>query len=301
MRWVICVVVALAFAPSAFAEDLDTLRGPQILGPPAVSRWSGFYFGGQAAYTGGTANFKGSTQGPLAAALLDTVVEADFNPSSWPLLGDNGATTSSFGAFVGYNTQWQDLVLGAEINYSSTNMPFNAPSTPMTREFSTVDSTTQAETLYNLTGSASGTLRLIDYASFRARAGWIVSSNFLPYAFGGFVLGRGDYTESASVTGPTATTVPTIVQTATGPITYVPAPVLPCNVAVPESCGLFAAGSTNGAGETLMYGVNLGAGVDIALMSNVFLRAEFEYVHFMPYNGIVLDLATGRIGAGLKF
>jgi opacity protein-like surface antigen len=301
MRWVICAVVALAFAPSAFADDLDILRGPQSLGPPAFSRWSGFYFGGQAAYSGGNANFQGTTQGPLAYALRDTLVEADFGPAQWSLLGDNGTTTASYGAFVGYNTQWEDLVLGAEINYSTANMSFDAPSTPMTRQLSTVDSTTQAETLYNLTASGSGTLRLIDYASFRGRVGWVFSDNFLPYGFAGFVLGRGDYTEAASIIGPTATTVPTIVQTSTGAITYVPAPVLPCNLAVPESCGIFAAASSNSASETLMYGFNFGGGVDIALTSNVFLRAEFEYIHFLPYNGIVLDMASGRIGAGLKF
>ena len=301
LRWLIGAVVAHAFAPSAFADDLDILRGPQSLGPPAFTRWSGFYFGGQAGYGGGTTNFQGTTQGPLAYALRNSDIEATFEPSRWSLLGKDSATTTSYGAFVGFNTQWQELVLGAEINYSRANMAFTAPSTPMARLLSTVDSNTQAETLYDLGGAASGTLRLIDYASLRARAGWILGDNFLPYGFGGFVIGRADFTEAATMGGPTATTVPTLITTPTGTTTYVPAPVLPCDPSVPETCSNFSVSTNNAATAALIYGFDVGAGVDIALMSNVFLRGEFEYVHFLPFNGIVLDVATARIGAGFKF
>ena len=303
MRWLICAVGVLALAPSAFAQDFDALRGPQTVGPPSFMRWSGFYFGGQAAYSGGTANFQGTTQGPLAYQLRDSVIESTYSPSQWSLLGNDGADATSYGGFVGFNTQWQELVLGGEINYSRANMAFAAPSTPIDRLVTTVDSNTQAETLWNLGANGSGTLRLIDYASLRARAGWAFGNNFLPYGFAGFVVGRADFRELAEIGGPTATTGPTLITNpATGTTTtYVPAPVLPCNPSVPESCSFFEAGSSDSANATLMYGFNFGGGVDIALMSNVFLRGEFEYIHFLPYNGIVLDMATARIGAGFKF
>jgi opacity protein-like surface antigen len=305
MRWLICAVVLVAFAPGAYADDLDILRGPQSPGSPAFTRWSGFYFGGHAGYSGANANFQGTTQGPLAYALRDSVIESTFAPSQWPLLGDDGDTTTSYGGFVGINTQWQNLVLGGEIDYSRANMAFEAPSTPIARSLTTVDSNTQAETLYDLSASGSGTLRLIDYASLRARAGWIFGNNFLPYGFGGFVIGRGDFTETASIEGPTATTVPTLISTPSGGLTtFQPAPALPCTVlafGITESCSIFGASTSNSATGTLMYGFSVGGGVDIALMSNIFLRGEFEYVHFLPYNGIVVDLATARIGAGFKF
>jgi len=301
VRWFICAAVVLALTPSAFAQDFDVLRGPQSVGPPTFTRWSGFYFGGQAGYGDGTANFQGSTQGPLAFALRDSVIETDFEPSQWPLLGGASDGTVSYGAFVGYNTQWQNIVLGGEIDYSRVNSVFTAPSSPMERSFSTSDSTTQSTTLYDLSAAGSGTLRLIDYASLRARAGWIFGNNFLPYGFGGFVIGRADYTEAASISGPTATTVPLLITTPSGgTTTFTPAPVLPCNTVL-ESCSFFSAGSSNSGSANLMYGFSLGLGVDIALMSNVFLRGEFEYVHFLPFNGITLDLATARVGGGFKF
>jgi outer membrane immunogenic protein len=301
MRWVICAVVVLALTPPAFAQDADDiLRGTDTVGPATFTKWSGFYFGGQMGFTGGNPNFQGTTQSPLAFALRDSVIESTYDPSEWQLLGSDSGTATSYGAFVGYNTQWQDLVLGGEINYSLTNTSFIAPSTPLARSFTIVDPVSQAETLYNLTADASATLRLIDYASLRARAGWIVGTNFLPYAFGGFALGRADFTESTAIGGPTATTVPEIIPTANGgTTTFTPTPVLPCNGT--ETCSVFSAGSNNSANATLMYGVDVGAGIDVALMSNVFLRGEFEYVHFFPYNGIVVDIATARIGAGFKF
>ena len=44
MRWVICAVVVLAFAPRAFADDLDILRGTDTVGPATFTKWSGFFF-----------------------------------------------------------------------------------------------------------------------------------------------------------------------------------------------------------------------------------------------------------------
>ena len=182
MRWVICAVVLLALAPSAFAQDFDALRGPQSVGPPSFTRWSGFYFGGQIGYSGATTNFQGTTQGPLAYALRDSLVESDFEPSQWPLLGNDGADATSYGGFVGYNTQWQELVLGAEIDYSRVNMSFFAPSTPMGRSFTNPPDATGAVTMYNIEAAASATLHLTDYASLRARAGWIFGNNPCPTA-----------------------------------------------------------------------------------------------------------------------
>ena len=85
MRWVICAVVVLAFAPRAFADDLDILRGTDTVGPATFTKWSGFYFGAQTGFTGGNANFANSTQAPIAYALRDTALEDTFEPSNWPI------------------------------------------------------------------------------------------------------------------------------------------------------------------------------------------------------------------------
>ena len=307
MRWVLCAVVVLAFAPGAYADDLDILRGPQSLGPPAFTRWSGFYFGGQAAYGQGHANFSNATQGGLANAIGVTSLALVVAPSSLSLLGDTTDTVSSYGGFVGFNSQWEDLVIGGEIDYSRVNMNFNAPSTPVSGiNVDTQNSTFQQETQYSINGSATGELRLIDYASLRARAGWILGDNFLPYGFGGFVLGRGSYSDSFRVSGMSATTGQITVPTLAGPITYIPAPAvsicgLPAAVAIGEICQPIGAAGSSGSGYEVMYGFDAGLGVDIALAPNVFVRGEFEYVHFFPIQYITLDIVQARVGAGFKF
>ncbi len=288
MRWVICAAVVLAFAPSAFADDLDILRGSQTVGPATFTNWTGFYFGGELSYSSGNANFSNATQGPIGYALRNTELEGAFSPSSWPVLGSATATTTTYGAFVGYNTQWQDLVIGGEVDYSTANMSFVAPSTPIYRQVSTTDSNTTEVTAYNVFASANATLHLIDYGSLRARAGWIVDGNFLPYGFAGVALGRGTYTTSSLVEWQQDTALP-------------PAePTLPCTVGI-GTCADFAYPNSSMGSVTLMYGYTVGGGVDVALTSNLFVRGEFEYVHFFQLDGIVATVASARVGAGFKF
>ena len=127
-----------------------------------------------------------------------------FQPSSWQVLGSATAQTTFFGAFLGYNTQWQDVVIGGELTYARPNFSVTASSSPLARSFTCADPTTQSETLYDLGAAGSGTLHLVDYGTVRARAGWIVGNNFLPYGFAGFALGRADYTFGRLGGGPTA-------------------------------------------------------------------------------------------------
>ncbi len=58
-----------------------------------------------------------------------------------------------------------------------------------------------------------------------------------------------------------------------------------------ETCESFAAGSAE-TGNAWLYGFDAGVGVDVAVMRNVFLRGEFEYVHFFPMKGITLDFSA---------
>lgn len=299
MRWVICAVVVLAFAPRAFADDLDILRGTDTVGPATFTKWSGFYFGGDIDFGGGNANFSNATQAPLAYALRNTLLEQDFSPSTWSLLGSAGVQSTFLGAFAGYDTQWQDLVLGAEVAYAHPNVTATAPSNPIGRTFTQPTDSNGNITEYAIDGSASAMLHLIDYATFRGRAGWAVNNIFLPYGFVGFAVGRATYTSASTVSWTTATSEPQTFLVGNQIVT-IPAqqPVIPCSGN--EICNSYAAGSSE-SGNTWIYGVDVGAGVDIAVMRNVFLRGEFEYVHFLPMKGITLDLAIARAGVGLKF
>ena len=51
----------------------------------------------------------------------------------------------------------------------------------------------------------------------------------------------------------------------------------------------------------MLYGFTVGGGVDVALTPNIFLRADLEFDQFNPPPGILMTIATGRVGAGFKF
>jgi opacity protein-like surface antigen len=48
-------------------------------------------------------------------------------------------------------------------------------------------------------------------------------------------------------------------------------------------------------------GVAVAGGVDAAILPNMFVRAEWEYIAFAPLSGVRSTLNTGRVGVGLKF
>ncbi len=302
MRWFICAVLLCAFAPTAAAQEFGpVLRGTQPVGQPSYPHWGGFYFGGAIGVDDGNVNFSNASQAPLAYALRDTLVEADFNPSSWSLLGSSTVQSTFLGGFVGYDIQMQDIVLGAEISYAHPDVTATAPGTPMGRTFTQPADSSGDITEYDINASASSTLHLTDYATLRARAGWAVNNIFLPYGFFGFAVGRADYASSSNVSWTTATTAPQTFLAGTQLVTLPAAqPVIPCDPALPETCSFFAAGNAQ-TGDAWLYGFDAGMGVDIAVMRNVFLRGEFEYVHFFPMNGITLNFVTARAGVGLKF
>jgi outer membrane immunogenic protein len=115
-----------------------------------------------------------------------------------------------------------------------------------------------------------GRARMTDYGTLRARAGYAWDF-VLPYVFTGLAIGRGDYTRTATTSYPTP---PDLVPTYT---------------------------DTDTRRGTVSVGYAVGAGVDIALMSGLFVRGEYEFVHFTTANGVGMQLSTFRAGAGYKF
>src|SRR5689334_20055779 len=120
MRWVIVVLFVLGFVPRAFAADLDILRGSESVGPSFFTNWTGFYVGGDAGVSGENADFSRATQPSIAYALRHTALENTSHPSELPVLGIADHTVPSYGGFFGYNSQWQDLMLGVEANFQHT-------------------------------------------------------------------------------------------------------------------------------------------------------------------------------------
>jgi len=281
VRWFICAVIVLALAPRALAADLDILRGTESVGAATFPRWSGFYFGGQVNYSNADSSFSNATQPLVAFSLRDLTLEAVDSPSSYQVLGNGSSHSYGFGGFVGYNTQWQDLILGLEANY--THAPFNntASESPIGRVVAA------GSNLYSVNVSGTGSMQVTDYGALRARAGWIFN-NFMPYGFAGFALGWGNYAITSLVYGQEN------AQTA-------PSPVIPCNPAITATCVDYSFSNSNAKNGVLLYGFSVGGGVDVALTPNIFLRGEYEHIQFAPVASITTTINSARIGGGLKF
>jgi outer membrane immunogenic protein len=279
MRWVICALVVLMLPPGARAADLDALRGSQTVGPAYFTNWSGFYFGGQFSYGNGNANFSNATQPLIAFSLRELALENEQAPSMWPVLGRTGADATGYGGFAGYNMQWQDLVLGTELNYTHSSLTMTSPTSPIARMTSANGNT------YDVTVVGTGTLHVTDFGELRARAGWMFG-NFLPYGFAGLVLGRGDYSVTSLVFGQQNPSSP---------------PVVPCDNVIAPTCVDFAFRNSIAQNSALLYGFSAGAGLDYRLFSNIFLRGELEYVQFAPISKIVASITSARGGVGIRF
>ncbi len=274
MRWVVGVLLVLSLASRAFAQDaqdFDVLRGSDSVGPATYTNWSGVYLGGQWGYSDVSADFSNSTQAPIAYVLRQSALEEHSDPSQMVTLGTGDHTAMSYGGFVGYNSQWQDLILGVEGDFVHSTVSLTAPSSPIARNgFSDGEGNT-----YSIGLSATGTMTDLDYAELRGRAGLILG-NFLPYGFLGAAVGVANVNVNASVTG--------ICQSGSTP-----------------SCSNFSFNATSGRNSALLYGGVVGAGLDYALTQNIFLRGEFEYLRFAEFDNILIAVSSVRLGAGVKF
>jgi len=277
MRWVMCAVVVLAFAPRAVADDF-VLRGSE----PAY-RWTGIYGGVQGGFTSSVVNFGQAASPEVAFILRDTAIEQDEQVSTWSVLGQRHPGNTSLGGFVGYNMEWQNIVFGAELNYNHSALSASAANS-LTRTFT--DSTNLPaghNYYYTVSVAAQSSFSMSDIGTFRARFGWD-AGNFLPYGFVGFAVSRASTNTGALVTY-SAVDYP---ESEDPPLTPLP------------NLGPIVGGETD-AENSFAYGFATGLGIDVGLTQNVFVRGEFEYIYFAPVNGIQISLTSARVGAGLKF
>lgn len=188
--------VALLLAQGANAQDV--LRGSVIETGPKVMSWSGVYAGGQASYVLGNSNFTGVTRPLVADMLRLTRIEEEMSVSSWPIISGNdtgGTRTTGFGAFIGYNTQWDEIILGFDANYMRTNYT-NSASGSMTRV-----STLSNDFQYTVTASAQAQVDVTDVITARGRIGYAFNQ-FLPYMTAGLALARATSYTTATVSYP---------------------------------------------------------------------------------------------------
>ena len=266
MRRLLLAVVMFGTAAGAQAADMpDFLRGSLPAGPV---NWQGFYVGGQGAVGESDMNFTASTQSIAAKLLADTAIQDSGQVSSWPVGGKVSVRGTGFGGFVGYNSQWDSVVVGLEFSYLHGNFG-GSQTDSMGRSF-----TDSLAYLDNITYQSTSSIAISDMGTFRARAGYAIGS-FLPYMFGGVALGQADIVRTVSIAGSQTSTT-----------------LIPHDIPVDLS-------GTAGQFSHLIYGYSGGVGVDMMLMSCLFLRAEWEYIRFT--SAVDTDVNTFRVGLGYKF
>jgi opacity protein-like surface antigen len=260
----------------AVAADLDdmVIRGSESWQPdvPTYVRWDGLYGGGQAGYT--SANTDLTNSRPAVNALAASAAPALVTglPATFPAFGQQTSHNTNYGFFFGYNWQFEAVVLSTEFNFSHTSQIATQSATfpsgvsaPFVVNFNGAN--------YNVGVAGTASSHITDYATVRGRAGYLIG-NFMPYAMIGVAAGRADTTQTVTVSA--IQTVPPFA-----------------------TLGPFVATSPR---SPVIYGYTAGVGVDVALLSHLFVRAEYEFVQFFPYSsGTVAALNTFRVGAGLKF
>jgi outer membrane immunogenic protein len=275
LRARLAALALILLAPAGAAAqswDDDFLRG-SFRDSASASRWEGFNFGVHVGLSNMNTDFSNGTSALIAYILRNTEVENQFSPSTWTTMPSNTTNGRQYGAFIGYNWQWDQLVLGMDAAYNRISSLTASASGSIARQVVT----TPDNVNNSLTITALSSLKLIDYATMRARAGYAMGQ-FLPYATIGAAAGRFNYANSA-----------TVHNVGTPPVG---SPILPFDVTDTQS---------NGKNNAIVGGFVAGLGVDVTILPNMFMRAEWEFIAFAPVNGIRANINTGRVGIGMKF
>jgi len=94
----------------------------------------------------------------VAYLLRHTTIQAEAQVSQWPHLPRSSATGTNFGGFIGYNSQWENLILGVEPAYNlGDNMSTQAADT-IARSYQASDGY-----LYNVNVTSRAAMTFKDY------------------------------------------------------------------------------------------------------------------------------------------
>ena len=266
----VCSLLAGASADRAVAADWP-LRGSVA---PSFTRWDGWQAGVQVGYGNLNTDFGDSTSPLVAFILRNTVLENEDAPSTWTTLPRNSTNGPVFGAFLGYNVQWQELVMGWDLAYMHPSVLQSSTSDSLSRRVTTTADNVQ----HDVTIGAQSSFKLVDYATLRARAGYAFDQ-FLPYAAVGIAAGRFNYGTSVTVTDA---------------MTQLPNPPGPF-------IGTFQQSASAGQNNVFVAGVAAALGLDWAVTPSVFLRGEWQFIAFAPVNQTRSNVQTGQAGVGLRF
>jgi outer membrane immunogenic protein len=178
---------AVSGAQAADLPDLPILRGAFTDGLiPSRVIWQGGYIGGQASYGSITSKPTPTINSDMAATFF---APAPLRYPPPPPLGLAHSINSGYGGFAGYNSQWDDVVVGFEANYLHSG--FHALTSGTANTFA-------PDFSILTTMNSSALISLTDFGSLRLRAGYAIGC-FLPYLYGGFGVGSQTVERSVSV------------------------------------------------------------------------------------------------------
>jgi outer membrane immunogenic protein len=275
------VAAALSIGSIGGAKAADmalrgSLPGYESTGP----NWSGVYIGGFGGL--GTMNMNVQNAGKnYVTNVLNGYAFADGTSQATAIsnilhLQPVNASPKILGGFLGYQMQYDDAVIGFEIDYSRlvrNNGGTSSFTPPAALLFS---GTAYTDSVLSTT---SVTAQLHDYWTARVRAGWAFG-RIMPYATFGGVIARG-----STSFGYSATCTRTGTDTTSGSTQCV------------GGSGLITASQSNRLG----FGWAAGTGVEALLGDNLFLRAEYQFVNIPSLAGVPVTLHVARAGLGLKY
>ncbi len=152
------------------------------------ARWDGVFVGGDIGYSNLNVDFGNSTSDQVAYILRNTTIEDEFSPSTWTTLPTSVTNSVMYGGFIGYNLQFEQIVLGIDIGYHRPTSMETAVSDSIERQFVTSDGLTT--TMFGSTRSHRSSWWTME--RLRGRVGYAFG-RFLPYVLFGGAVGRFDY------------------------------------------------------------------------------------------------------------
>ncbi len=264
---------ALAVNPATAADLFGPLRGTHSSMPQLtpVQVWDGAYFGGFAGMTNLRTDVASGFRGFLMEEFRGDAFASNLGLTNWIGLPSRRSQDRSFGFFAGYSFQFDEAVLGFEFDYMRSDATVLAQDSRRRANRSLNGLPGRDGQTGEVTFRGSGAIQMRDLMTLRARAGYTYGS-MLPFVTGGIALARYSHRYEASISVD-PDTPPSIRDIRYGPDTK------------------------SGYG----FGLAAGAGMDVAITENLFLRGEWQYLYFRDLGGTSADLNSFRAGAGVKF
>lgn len=292
MRIIVSLVAAVALVGAAEAADMaaPVLRGHIQDHETKAIDWSGFYLGGRYTYAGTSSPRFGAGDDLLNTLARGTVFEAPIRQRPPLNVGTNQDGRTGFGVFAGYNWTFDGAVFGVEADYTRARLDARLfGETSGSFCLPACNTLPRDELSYYATTDKA--YKITEFGSVRGRVGWAFD-NFLPFVTLGVAWNRASGQENAQIS---ATGV-RVEQIGTDPVSGIA--IIARNPFNPTP---FPSSVERNLRTRYNFGYALGAGIDWALTSNIFIRAEAQHLRFAEVGGVSVQLNKVSVGAAVKY